>query len=144
VRFWDASGLIPLCLDDPATPLMRGLVREDQGIAVWWGTAVECCSAFIRLRRQGILEAAGLENARHVLDGLAGGWTEVVPAQDVRDQAIRLLGLHPLRAADALQLSGAFIWADRHPFGRHFVCLDVRLRDAARAEGFVVLPREWR
>lgn len=60
---------------------------------------------------------------------------------EVRNQAIRLLGLHPLRAADALQLAAALVWADRRPRGHPFVCLDAGLREAAHAEGFSVLPK---
>jgi hypothetical protein len=47
---------------------------------------------------------------------------------------------HPLRAADALQLAAALVWCDEAPQGTAFVCLDDRLRDAARREGFAVLP----
>jgi hypothetical protein len=140
VRFWDASAVIPLCVDDPSTATVRRLAREDEAIAVWWGTVVECWSALSRVRRQGDLTAADLTRARHLLDRLAAGWSEVAPATEIRDQAIRLLGLHPLRAADALQLAAALVWADRRPWGYQFVCLDARLREAARAEGFSVLP----
>jgi predicted nucleic acid-binding protein len=97
-----------------------------------------------RLRREGDLEASDLDQARHLLWQLAEGWSEISPGPEVRDQAVRLLGLHPLRAADALQLAAAIVWADRRPLGRHFTCLDGRLREAARKEGFLVLPRERR
>lgn len=110
-------------------------------IAVWWGTPVECVSAFARLRRQGELIAAGLGRARDLLDRLAEDWSEVGPSLEVREHAVRLLGLHPLRAADALQLAAALVWANRRPAGQPFVCLDARLREAARAEGFLVLLR---
>ena len=40
---------------------------------------------------------------------------EVLPAEAVREQAARLLRLHPLRAADALQLAAALVWADSPP-----------------------------
>lgn len=53
----------------------------------------------------------------------------------------RVLLLHPLRAADSLQLAAAFVWANGHPAGHHFVCLDERLRQAAIQEGFIVLPK---
>jgi len=144
VRFWDASAVISLCVSDPNSATMRKLAREDEAIAAWWGTVVECHSAFSRLRRQGELQASDVDQARHLLERLADGWSEVSPGQEVRDQAVRLLGLHALRAADALQLAAALVWADRRPLGRHFTCLDVRLRGAARREGFTVLPRERR
>ena len=140
MRFWDASALIPLLVADPAAARMRRLVREDEAIAAWWGTSVECMSALSRRRREGELSQSDLARARDVLERLADGWSEVAPSSEVRDQAVRLLGLHPLRAPDALQLAGALVWADRRPRGHSFVCLDGRLRDAARAEGFTLLP----
>jgi hypothetical protein len=85
VRFWDASAVIPLCVDDPSTALVRRLAHEDPAIAAWWGTVVECCSALSRLRRQGDLTTADLARARHLLDRLAESWSEVTPsARDSR------------------------------------------------------------
>jgi len=142
VRFWDSSAVVPLCLSARSSPRIVPLAQEDEAIAVWWGTVVECCSAFSRLRRQGDLQIPALERARQVLHQLASGWSEVAPGPQVREEAIRLVGLHPLRAADALQLGAAVAWADRRPLGRPFVSLDARLRDAARAEGFAILPHD--
>ena len=46
----------------------------------------------------------------------------------------------PLRAANALQLVAALIWAQESPQGLEFVCLDQNLREAALREGFSILP----
>jgi hypothetical protein len=51
-----------------------------------------------------------------------------------------VLASHPLRGADALQLAAALVWCDEAPQGDTFVCLDERLKEAARREGFGVLP----
>jgi len=61
-------------------------------------------------------------------------------AREVRESAGRVLLLHPLRAADSLQLAAALLWARSRPAGHDFVCLDERLREAASREGFVVFP----
>ena len=53
---------------------------------------------------------------------------------------MRLLGLHHLRAADALQLGAALVAAYDQPLGSALVTLDARFADAARREGFRVLP----
>jgi len=45
-----------------------------------------------------------------------------------------------MRAADALQLASALIWAQETPRCLDFVCLDQNLREAALKEGFSVLP----
>jgi predicted nucleic acid-binding protein len=51
--------------------------------------------------------------------------------------------VHPLRAADALQLAAALVWAGSPAVGE-MVVLDRRLREAARLEGLRPLPDdEW-
>ena len=45
MRFWDSSALVPLCVDEPRTSRVRGLLDEDPGMVVWWGSIVECWSA---------------------------------------------------------------------------------------------------
>ncbi len=111
---------------------------------VWWATPVECYSALARLRREGILHADGEDQARYILDHLTTAWVEIQPGQEVRRQAERALRLHPLRAADALQLAAALVWAQGQPSGLHVVCLDRRLREAAYLEGFLVMPEAER
>ncbi|MBI3456110.1 MAG: hypothetical protein HY002_10030 [Candidatus Rokubacteria bacterium] len=41
-----------------------------------------------------------------------------------------------------LQLAAALLWVRGHAAQDGFVCLDQRLREAARREGFAVLPSE--
>jgi hypothetical protein len=57
----------------------------------------------------------------------------------LRDVAERLLRVHPLRAADSLQLAAAIIAAEREPATLDLVSLDEGLGDAASREGFHVL-----
>ena len=64
----------------------------------------------------------------------------LAPSDEVRHRAGRLLATHPLRAADALQLAAALVWSEEQPLGEVFVSLDDRLREAARREGFALLP----
>lgn len=58
----------------------------------------------------------------------------------VRERAHRLLEIHPLRAADALQLSAALIATEDQPNGFGFVTCDEVLATAAEKEGFTVFP----
>jgi hypothetical protein len=142
VRFWDASAIAPLLVTEPATKGIRELLRSDEAMVVWWGSRVECVSALRRREREGGLESAGTRQALSLLDALAGGWSEVLPSEAVRAQAERALAVHPLRAADALQLGAALTWR-REPSRRtELVCLDECLRDAAWREGFALLPLE--
>ena len=139
MRFWDTSAIIPLCVDEPQTSGMRSLRDEDPTICMWWATRVECHAALARRAREG-LGAESEVIARISLLDLFQEVDEVAPTEDLRRQAERLLLVHPLRAADALQLAAAVMWARDRPLGMGFVCLDRRLRDAARREGFEVLP----
>ena len=107
--FWDASAIVPLCLDEPWTPLLTQVLAEDPLMLVWWGSMVECWSAFARLRRGGLFDTSDEEHARTILTRLATAWTEILPSQAVRDYAARALQWHPLRAADGLQLAAALV-----------------------------------
>jgi len=135
LRFWDSSALVPLLLQQPQTKRLRQLLGEDDELVVWWGSAVACASAIARMHRDGHLSAAAERDARSLLDVLRKSWFEVQPGDAVREQAMRLLRVHSLRAADALQLAAALEWAGTPPEGG-FVTLDDRLLEAAQREGF--------
>ncbi len=53
-----------------------------------------------------------------------------------------LLEAHPLKAADAFQLAAALKWREGVEADGEFVSLDRRLRDAAFAEGLMVVPTD--
>lgn len=142
MMFWDSSAIIPLCVDEPRTKVIKDIVKKDDSMVAWWGGPVECFSAFARLRRDNFLSASEEDRVRQLIHMLSTSWTQIEPSQDIRHMAGRLLRLHPLRAADSLQLAAALIWAEKNPKGHHFVCLDNRLREAARNEGFTLLPTE--
>lgn len=140
MRFWDSSAVVALLVEELASPAVRTAHAEDIAMATWWGTEVECASALARLERDGRLDATRVADAVERLDELAAGWAEVQPVQRVRRSALRLLRVHPLRAADALQLAAALAVAEDHPASLPFVTLDDRLGDAAGREGFRVVP----
>jgi uncharacterized protein len=142
LSFWDSSALVPLVLEEPASPLLLRLVGPQEIRVVWWNAPVECQSAMQRRVRTSELTPQQREQAEELLTGLASVWIEVHPSASLRDRAVRLLAVHDLRAAAALQLAAALTWAEERPRGHAFVCLDERLREAARREGFLVLPEE--
>ena len=141
MKFWDASAIIPLCLKEPRTTLLERVATDDPVIVVWWGTVVECHSAFARIRREGVFTRQDEDEARAVLEALSASWVELLPSERIRNGASRSLLLHPLRAADSLQLAASIFWSDNRPQGLDFVCLDTTLREAARNEGFTILPQ---
>jgi len=73
------------------------------------------------------------------LERLSAQWVEIQPSEEARQVAERLLKLHPLRAADSLQLSSALIWCNHHSRGKPFICDDTKLIEAAEKEGFNVV-----
>lgn len=140
MRFWDSSALVPLLVDEAASAPLRAGYKRDPEVLVWWGTEVEAVSALTRLEREESLNRRSVAAALLRLDELTRSWREVQPAARVRQTAIRLLRVHPLRAADALQLAAAVTAAEDHPETLPFVTLDDRLAHAAEREGFVVEP----
>ena len=139
MRFWDSSAILPLVVEettsDPATRYYKAFPE----MVVWWGTSVECVSALARLEREGAIETRDVTQALRQLQALQSAWNEVQPLDTVRAAAQRLLRLHPLRAADALQLGAALVATDHRPQAWEFVCLDVRLAAAAEREGFGIV-----
>jgi uncharacterized protein len=116
---------------------ITALLRGDPQVVLWWASPVECQSA---LHRQGILAAPPLHEALARLDTLVASVDLVAPSVGLRDRAGRLVAVHPLRAAAALRLAAALVSSEGTPRGDGFVTLDERLRTAARAEGFLILP----
>jgi hypothetical protein len=119
---------------------MRSVLRADPKVAAWWSTRIECLSGLLRRWRDGSISGAGLSDARTVLETLADSWLEVTASEPLRASAERLLAVHSLRAGDALQLAAALAWSGGQPRGAELISFDVRLREAASREGFVVLP----
>lgn len=139
MRFWDSSALVPLLVRQRASGRMRALYRKDASVLAWWGARIECESALSRLEREGRLKRRSAGAARGRLDRFAATWQEVQPVEAVRESARRLLRVHDLRAADALQLAAALAAAEGRPASLQVVCLDDRLGAAAEREGLPLL-----
>ena len=107
-------------------------------IVAWWAARVECASALGRLRREGSLHEAGFGAALRRLTTYAASWAEVEHSAAVRRTALRLLRVHPIRAADALQLAAALAAAHGDPSTLAFISRDARQSAAADIEGFPV------
>ena len=140
MRYWDASAIVPLLVQEPRTSDVRAALAEDAGIVTWWGTRIECTSAVARLERAAVLTPRQAAQAIEVLRALAAGWNEILPVESVRETACRVLRVHPLRAADAMQLAAAMVMAGGQPGQAGFLACDDRLREAAVREGFLVGP----
>jgi uncharacterized protein len=139
VKFWDASAIVPLLVAESSSERLQSLAEQDADMLVWWASRVECVSALARRERDGGLDAHALAIALERLFQFADGWHEIDPSDAIRDAAIRFLRVHPLRAADALQLAAAFVAAELRPASLTVVTLDDRFALAARKEGFPVV-----
>ena len=139
MKFWDSSAIVPLLVEQASTTGMQALVETDPVLLVWWATAVECASALARLEREQVLKGAAAKSAFGRLSQLTTSWQEIDSSDLVRETAVRLVRVHPLRAADSLQLAAAFVAAEGRPATLELVTLDDRLALAAQREGFAVI-----
>ncbi len=139
MKFWDSSALVPLLVEEEVSAAVRAAYLEEDAVLTWWGTRVECASAIARLEREGRLTATETAVTLSRLRALAAAWYEVDPGETLREIAERLLRVHPLRAADALQLAAAHVGSEGRPSTLDLVCLDERLAIAAQREGFSLI-----
>ncbi len=139
MKFWDASAVVPLVASEKATGACRSVLAEDTDIVVWFLTPVEVISALTRRLREKSIKPIEFSRAKQQLAALEKAWSEVISVERVRERARRLLEIHPLRAADSLQLGAALLTSEETPQGFPFVTLDRRLGDAAEKEGFHVI-----
>ena len=138
MKFWDSSAITPLLVVEADSSLREQQLAADSTMLVWFGTLAEVESSLARRKRNGELPPDDELRARRHFDELSAHWTEVSPTNEVRARAIRLLRVHPLRAADAFQLAAALIFCREQPQHLTFLTADQRLRTAANLEGFPV------
>ncbi len=139
MRFWDASAVVPLLVEQAASAAVTRTLEQDTDVVVWWATRIECVSALARLEREDSPGPRAMAVALERLGALSARWQEVQPLTPLRQTAERLLRSHPLGTGDALQLAAAIVAADGEPGTLPFVTLDDRLALAAAREGFPVL-----
>lgn len=139
MRFWDASALVPLVTQDQDNAILEKLYYDGGDIWVWWVTPVEIASSITRRERNGEMAAPTAAQAYVTLARMGATWHEILPGEPVRESAKRLLRVHPLRAADSLQLASALTLAGSGIAPLEFVSCDSRLSDAAAREGLKVV-----
>jgi len=139
MKFWDSSAVVPLiCREKQTTPIIR-IYAADMDMLVWGFTRTEILSALCRKAREGALPRNRFDEAVSRLEALKADWTENIDYEGVRERAGRLLAIHPLSAADALQLAAALVAVEERTRGFEFVTLDEKLAQAATREGFAVI-----
>ena len=63
MKFWDASAVVALLVDESGQVWARRELEEDPAMAVWWGTRVECVSAIARRERDRSTDTASTRAA---------------------------------------------------------------------------------
>ena len=61
------------------------------------------------------MKRRSISETKNGLSRAAEGWSEIAPSRSVRDLAERMLRVHPLREADALQLAAAIVGSEGRP-----------------------------
>jgi len=138
--FWDSSALVPILLPENRSEALTALLVADKEAVMWWATPLEVQSALYRRHRENPLPSPMMRQATERLRAFVEHADAVAPTDELRHRAGRLVAVHPLRAADALQLAAALIWCEDQPQTETFVSLDERLRSAATREGFALAP----
>ncbi len=140
MKYWDASALVPLLVEQPDTGHLRPVAEQDPQLITWAWSKVEIAGAVERLTRAGAIGRSERRQILARLEDLSRRWDEVTDLTAVRKRALSLLARHPLRAADAAQLGAALLVSDLGLPHLEFVCLDQRLSLAAEREGLIVHP----
>jgi uncharacterized protein len=138
MRFWDSSAIVPLLIEEESSKMLLALQNANPNMVVWWGTETECLSALARREREGVLTREVVVAAESLLEDMLKPACVVLAGHEVRGLARRLLFTHPLRAADALQLGAALLFAGNQVRGLPFVTMDKDLAACAGKEGFPV------
>jgi predicted nucleic acid-binding protein len=140
MRYWDSSALVALHVEQASTARVRELYAVDPNVLTWVLSDVEVRSGIVRLGRDGAMDAAEVQLAIARVEAFWASVHQISMVEAVKPRAKRLLGVHALKAADAMQLGAALAGVYDDPTGWEFVCLDRNLCAAAGREGFILAP----
>lgn len=140
MKFWDSSAMVPLIVSEKETDYCLKTLSGDQEMLIWCLSKVEVISALCRLVRDEKFSESDFNKAKKQFNELIQRAYEVKAIEKVRNRALRLLEVHPLRAADACQLASALVATQEDPDRLSILSFDERLKTAAAKEGFDVNP----
>jgi uncharacterized protein len=140
MKFWDSSAIVPLIVAEENSDYCVGVLSADPEMLIWCLSRVEVISALCRRVRENGLSDDEFRRAKEQLNRVLDSAFEVSAVEKVRSRALRLLEVHPLRAADACQLAAVLVGTREDPERLAIVCFDQRLETAAIKEGFIVNP----
>jgi predicted nucleic acid-binding protein len=139
IAYVDTSALVKLVVPEQGSELAERIWRDAEPYASLLGY-VELRAAVAAGARRLALDprtASAVELVAHAV------WARIAPVR-MSDRLVRAAGdiavRHGLRAADAIHLASAIEVAGGLAASSVFLTFDQRLAEAARAEGFRVLP----
>jgi len=140
MRFWDSSAIIPLLVLEQETEQCIRAYQSDQEVMIWTMSKVEVFSALCRRSREGALKEIDFDSAKKRMNDFFDKAFEIISIPKVKDRALRLLQVHPLRAADAMQLASVLVATQEDTSRVPIMSFDDRLTLAAKREGFTINP----
>ena len=140
MKFWDASAIVPLIVQEQQTEYCIKQFRDDSDGMVWTLSKVEVFSGLCQRFRENSFSEDAFEIAKGRMNDFFKIVFEIVSISKVKERALRLLQVHPLKSADALQLASVLVATEEDPSRLPILCFDERLGQAARREGFTVNP----
>ena len=138
--FWDSSAIVPLIVKETESDYCLNILSGDKQMLVWCLSKVEVVSALCRQFREGKLGQQYFQRSKRRLNEFMERAYEIAAVDQVRKRALRLLEVHPLRAADACQLAAALVATQEDPGRLTMLTFDQRLKSSAIKEGFTVNP----
>lgn len=126
-------------VDEPGTEEAQGAYNEADGIRTTAIAHVEATAALSRMRKGGRLTPTQLRRAIEDLESLWRGIDSHAVSDALLAKAAESARTHSLRAYDAVHLAGALSLAAGEEL--EFACWDKELRDAAKKQGFTLVPQ---
>jgi len=115
--------------------ILASMLSLTEVTAAFWAKAA---------RGQATDRAASVADRRFSADVLAGRFGLIPVDRAVVELSLPVVRRHRLRGADAVQLATALAARTVDPGVDAFAVFDARLREAAGAEGFALLPSQLR
>lgn len=132
--FFDTSALTKRYVEEEGSGKVRALCAQADALGVSVLVLPELISTLCRLVREGRLSAEEYQSLKAAVQADLSDADLCDVSQEIFEQAIRCLELHPLRTLDALHVGSALVYQPDL-----FVSADRRQTEAADREGIPVL-----
>lgn len=138
IAYLDTSALVKLYVREAGSAAVRAARDRTEVLATSRLSYVEAHAAAARRAREGGLSQKASERFAQDLRRDWPCYAVIEVSEIVCSLAVELVGRHPLRAADALQLASALFLRESTGQPILFLCFDERLLAAAQGEGLAV------